>query len=165
MKLLRSELAGGIQHKLFDIPTKSLVLEGLNFYENSIRCEITSEPIPDGFKLIGIISIPFIEICDRCLEDYRRACSAEFELWLTANEQLISATEADIIWFPYSMEEIDLNPVFHDLVALEEPMKKLCKEDCQGLCPHCGTNKNKHTCTCEVQQGNNPWGALEKLIR
>ena len=28
------------------------------------------------------------------------------------------------------------------------PHKVLCNEDCEGLCPECGANLNKETCSC-----------------
>jgi uncharacterized protein len=28
------------------------------------------------------------------------------------------------------------------------PMKPLCREDCKGLCPQCGTNLNTGSCEC-----------------
>ena len=27
-------------------------------------------------------------------------------------------------------------------------MKPLCREDCRGLCPQCGMNRNTGTCEC-----------------
>ncbi|MDD6168654.1 MAG: DUF177 domain-containing protein, partial [Lachnospiraceae bacterium] len=29
------------------------------------------------------------------------------------------------------------------------PAKVLCKPDCKGICPKCGTNLNLETCDCE----------------
>ena len=38
--------------------------------------------------------------------------------------------------------EVDLAPVFHDELALTEPMHPLCRPDCAGLCPVCGESLN-----------------------
>ena len=34
-------------------------------------------------------------------------------------------------------------PLVHDAVLLELPLAPLCREDCQGLCPHCGADRNE----------------------
>jgi uncharacterized protein len=165
MKLLRTELVRGIRNQLFEIPVQTLHLEEFRFFQEMIHCRLSAEVIPDGFKLFGELSVPFIETCDRCLEDYQRIRTAPFELWLTPQAELVAGTDTDMILFPETLQAIDLSPVFHDLVALEEPMKKLCREDCRGLCPGCGVNLNRTACTCTAVPTESPWQVLEKLIK
>jgi len=42
-------------------------------------------------------------------------------------------------------------------------MKKLCKEDCKGLCPRCGKNLNEDNCICTEKEIDPRWEPLEKL--
>jgi DUF177 domain-containing protein len=42
-------------------------------------------------------------------------------------------------------------------------MKPLCRADCQGLCPVCGTNLNKGTCSCKREWEDPRLAALKKL--
>jgi len=42
-------------------------------------------------------------------------------------------------------------------------MKPLCREDCQGLCPVCGADKNTGTCSCEESTPDPRWAALAAL--
>jgi uncharacterized protein len=48
-------------------------------------------------------------------------------------------------------------------------LKVICREDCKGLCPTCGTNRNIELCSCTQPLGNPRWAALrdirEKLDR
>ena len=37
-----------------------------------------------------------------------------------------------------------------DLI-LSLPSKVLCREDCRGLCPHCGKDQNEGLCGCKPQ--------------
>ena len=46
---------------------------------------------------------------------------------------------------------IDLGEVMREQFYLALPMKPLCREDCQGLCPVCGINRNRETCTCQAE--------------
>ena len=47
-------------------------------------------------------------------------------------------------------------------VLLASPVKLICREDCKGLCPQCGTNLNNATCNCQ-QPGDPRWAALGEL--
>ena len=44
-----------------------------------------------------------------------------------------------------------LNEVLREQFYLALPMKPLCREDCAGLCPRCGTNRNTGSCSCVTE--------------
>ena len=44
--------------------------------------------------------------------------------------------------------QIDLTDCARELLILELPMRVLCSEDCKGLCPVCGANRNEVSCAC-----------------
>ena len=48
---------------------------------------------------------------------------------------------------PTSIENdfVDLAPLVHDAIFLDLPLAPLCREDCQGLCPYCGIDRNEAT--------------------
>jgi uncharacterized protein len=50
-------------------------------------------------------------------------------------------------------------------LVLAEPMQPLCREDCAGLCPGCGGNKNEGPCGCPSSDVDDRWAALEGLLR
>ncbi len=39
----------------------------------------------------------------------------------------------------------------------------LCRPDCAGLCPHCGTNLNDGACDCEEDRTDPRWDALREV--
>lgn len=57
--------------------------------------------------------------------------------------------EEDLDVFAYDGEKIDLEPLLREQFVLAVPYAPLCKEDCKGLCPQCGIDRNTGTCTCE----------------
>lgn len=59
-------------------------------------------------------------------------------------------------------EELDITADIREELLIELPMNPLCREDCKGLCPVCGTDRNKKKCHCRVQ-GNPAWSALDNL--
>jgi uncharacterized protein len=58
-------------------------------------------------------------------------------------------TEEDLDLFPYDGEAVDLEPLFREQFVLAVPFAPLCREDCKGLCPQCGIDRNTGTCSCE----------------
>jgi uncharacterized protein len=66
-----------------------------------------------------------------------------------ASEDGAEVAEGDIDVFPFDGDKIDLEPLFREQFVLAIPYAPLCREDCKGLCPQCGTDLNSTTCTCE----------------
>jgi uncharacterized protein len=59
-------------------------------------------------------------------------------------------TEEDLDLFPYEGDAIDLEPLLREQFVLAVPYAPLCREDCKGLCPQCGIDRNTDTCRCEA---------------
>ena len=55
----------------------------------------------------------------------------------------------DLDVFPFDGDKIDLEPLFREQFVLAIPYAPLCREDCKGLCPQCGIDRNTGTCSCE----------------
>ncbi|MBP5545476.1 MAG: DUF177 domain-containing protein [Kiritimatiellae bacterium] len=86
--------------------------------------------------------------CVRCAEDFPwTACDDEVEI-------SIENAAADSF--------IDLTDSLRECIILSFPSNPLCREDCKGLCQHCGKNLNKEACEC-AQDGDGRWGALDGL--
>ena len=61
--------------------------------------------------------------------------------------------EDDLTTAFYENDEIDLGQLMQEQFYLALPMKPLCRDDCKGLCPECGTNLNRGTCDCKPRLG------------
>lgn len=59
---------------------------------------------------------------------------------------------------------LDLDELLRQLLVAELPIRVLCREDCAGLCPTCGGNRNERTCTCETSAANRPLAGLGRLL-
>jgi uncharacterized protein len=62
----------------------------------------------------------------------------------------------------YRDDKIDLGEVVREQLYLALPMKPLCQEDCKGLCPVCGGNRNRENCTCQQEWVDPRMAALEQ---
>ena len=60
-------------------------------------------------------------------------------------------------------EAIDLDQLVREEILLATPAQVFCREDCQGLCPVCGSDKNIAECACEPQQVDARWEKLKDL--
>jgi uncharacterized protein len=62
----------------------------------------------------------------------------------------------------------DVDRLVDEAIVMSAPRKVLCKPDCKGLCPICGTNLNVAQCTCQQQKpkigDNNPFGVLKDIF-
>ena len=115
--------------------------------------------------------------CSRCLARYRQPVRERFRLLLEpagdrvpadpegaaalARDGLYLSDELEAGWFRGS--EIDLGGFFQEGIALLFPVQPLCREECRGLCPRCGVDRNAETCSCAEVSPSSPFAALRGL--
>src|SRR5207253_1468112 len=76
-------------------------------------------------------------------------------------ERPVSATEAEISY--YQGQGLLLEDVLREQVLLAVPVKAICREDCKGLCPHCGRNLNLEQCSCAEPVEDTRWVPTARL--
>lgn len=115
--------------------------------------------------------------CGRCLKRYRHALREPFRLVLEpagervpadpasaaalARDGVCLSDEIEAGWFRGSA--IDLGPCFRELLALALPVQPLCGEECRGLCPRCGADRNVEDCCCTQAKPASPFAVLSRL--
>src|SRR5690625_1484022 len=107
-----------------------------------------------SFMLVRAKAKARVELpCSRCLQPFQVDVDADIEERFRPREdESMSdaedglAEEEDVGY--YERDRIDIGEVVRENFALEIPMKPVCNEACQGLCPQCGINLNEDTCTC-----------------
>jgi uncharacterized protein len=106
--------------------------------------------------------------CARCLEPVQQDVNREFELLYRprgadAGRDELSVTDAEAEIGYYQGEGVLLEDVLREQVLLAVPLKVICREDCKGLCPHCGKNLNQEQCSCSVPAEDPRWAALKDI--
>ena len=115
--------------------------------------------------------------CDRCLEDVRLRVPVDYvEEWTLpgggarvgrsaadAPPEDLDVDDALVVRRAVAGDTGTLDDGFWQNVALEMPAKVLCAEDCKGLCPHCGANRNRMTCACREIDSEPRLGALAQF--
>ncbi len=112
----------------------------------------------------GAFEVP----CARCVDPVKLPLEGDYDLIFRpvgvdsdAPERSITAVETEIGY--YQGDSLLLEDVLREQVLLSLPARTLCKEDCKGLCPHCGKNRNLEACSCEDGPADPRWEALAGL--
>jgi len=71
--------------------------------------------------------------------------------------------ETDDEIYHYAGDHLELAPMLREQLILSDPMHPLCKDNCAGLCPHCGKNLNEGRCACQEEVPATPFQALKSL--
>lgn len=101
-------------------------------------------------------------ICDRCGLEFDRPLTMRDDFFFTFETGPLQTGDLDMPIVPRGAIEIDVSQEIRDLVVLSLPLQTLCREDCQGLCPVCGTNLNEEK-DHRHEEANDPrWAALKK---
>ena len=107
--------------------------------------------------------------CDRCLKPVDVPVTAEFNLeYVTpatyAASPAAELEERDMSLSVFDGETIDLDELVAEQLLLALPSRILCREDCKGLCPECGNDRNLKDCRCESAEIDPRWGALKEIV-
>lgn len=105
----------------------------------------------------GHVSTSLAVNCSRCL----RAMNYPVEFDFTA----VFKKEADEETYPFSGSAVSLDKAVADEISLFLPYHFLCQEDCKGLCPVCGADRNEVECGCDKQiREDSPFAQLKGLF-
>ena len=106
--------------------------------------------------------------CARCLEPITQDIARTFDLLYrpqgsdAGKEELsVTAAEAEVSY--YQGDGLLLEDVLREQVLLAVPLKAVCRDDCKGLCPHCGQNLNQGQCNCAEPVEDARWEALKDI--
>lgn len=102
-----------------------------------------------GLLVNGEGSVLLEYMCAKCLTSFSRPFQFSFKERFTRKAE--EANEEEGIHFTPS-EEVELSPFIEEHFQLSLPFVSLCKEDCLGLCPTCGINRNEQTCSCNNER-------------
>lgn len=148
---------------------------GIEDAKPGARAQVTYELSRSDTTVLlkGRVKGALIVECARCLEPFVFHFDTElYQLYIPetkyrqrfgGGEEELELTREDLVLSYYSDDEIDISPLVYEEIILSIPMKPICREDCKGLCPRCGTNLNTGTCLCQKESVDPRWRALKKL--
>ena len=121
---------------------------------------------PNRFYFHGHLAGTARGECRRCLTDVETVVALESHLVFSADHD--DAEDADDAYqFDAGDRDLDLRPAVREEWLLNVPAFPLCREDCAGLCPRCGLDRNLSAdaggCRCEPEPGDTRWAALRAV--
>ena len=122
----------------------------------------------EGILASGIVRAHVLGTCDRCLEDAEFDIASEVDeyfLFEAPAEEDLSDDEDEVDFSLVGEDHtIDLAEPIMAAIVMETPFVVLCREDCKGLCPHCGADRNVTDCDCDKKQIDPRFAALRALL-
>jgi uncharacterized protein len=173
MRLDLNQIRTGREHFEKVYPAEAFAADGDTFRVAapvSLAFDIVKDK--QHFQLTGRVSTTLELPCSRCLEPFTTAVDADFSLRYQPHAHAAGSghdaerqiEEDDLSTAFYDNEEIDLGELMREQFYLSLPMKPLCRADCAGLCPVCGTNLNRGTCACK-REWEDPRLAVLKTLK
>ena len=81
--------------------------------------------------------------CSRCLDTFIYPIDIDIEERFTTNSE--SEDEEAVVVID---DVLDITELVETSIISTLPIKRVCKDDCKGLCSVCGVNKNVENCSC-----------------
>lgn len=134
-------------------------------FKKPIEYNVTLTNTGDGILVSGTATGKAITSCSRCLEDVTVDIKANIDVYYLLEppqeQEDIEINEFEVL--PQS-KDIPLGEIIKATIAVDAPMKPLCKHNCKGLCPKCGKNLNKEACDCSSQiDSSSPFSVLKNF--
>ena len=128
---------------------------------------------PGGeIRINGSLKATVELMCSRCLDTARLDIAKSFDLFFRQRDELmfdeddeIELAEWDTRTAFFTGTQVAIGEILREQILLALPMKALCRVDCKGLCPTCGTNLNSGSCHCPKEQFSPYMGTLMELKR
>jgi DUF177 domain-containing protein len=115
-----------------------------------------------GVRVEGSLEALVRLTCRRCLTEGEQRFEVPYRFFV---EPGLEPDAADEGLYPMQREGdfLDLGPNVREELLVVVPKYSLCREDCRGLCPHCGADLNSDTCDCKMSELDPRWEVLRKL--
>ena len=152
--------AGTIRRLPFQLETDlSPEDRGPDILNGTVKAEGCAENHAGFLILKGIARLQGTFRCARCCKEFERVLEFPMEYKLASKLSSDDGEEADEFLL---LQDgcLDLDQTIRDQMLTEMPFRFLCREDCKGLCPVCGIDRNEQTCSCAENERDPRWNAL-----
>ena len=126
-----------------------------------LKLEFIGEIVCADFLLKTISA----QTCDRCANDFDLLIKTQNQLRFIPFTFSVGRNQDndDVKFYHPDNPTIDVTQDIHDYILLAIPIKLLCRQDCQGICPECGADLNRSECKCAPTKPDPRWAKLQSL--
>jgi uncharacterized protein len=159
--------------RVAEIPEEGLRIEGAEAFDHPFQdpawslddASLSVEKDGDAVFVHGRLAVTVPQLCGRCLAAFDVTVTPDIETRFVpsprgrAEEHELAADDLETDLYDDGI--LDLNALLETETTLALPMKPLCREECRGLCPVCGGNRNTTACACEEHAPDLRWEPLK----
>lgn len=149
----------------------------------SLSARLTN--VGDHVYVEGVIDGTFLRECVRCLKRYEAYAEVPFTAAYQGSDPTVrsrgggakdrhqasdeegiseqSDQEDDL--YVCTGDRVELAEMLREHIILSTPMQPLCREECRGLCPVCGQDRNEEPCSCSEAPKTNPFAVLQERLK
>ncbi|MEX0601727.1 MAG: DUF177 domain-containing protein [Bacteroidota bacterium] len=159
-----SKLAEGVHH--YSLETEPREIELGERFTTTVRVRVELEKSAGSLVLRGELHTLGEFTCDRCLEEFGKEVATTYSVAYLPEGRMPEDSEEKGELQPLSpfTNMLDLGEDVRQYLLLALPIKMLCRDDCLGLCPVCGTNRNRNVCQCSAEEIDSRWSGLKDLF-
>ncbi|MBE3587188.1 MAG: DUF177 domain-containing protein [Thermoanaerobacteraceae bacterium] len=143
---------GERMHLELEAPLPSLEAGGERVeFTGPARASLEVSNTGKALRVEGRVKAQLRPQCARCLEPFTLPVETEISETYYPEGGGEAGPEEREEWIPFSGDMLDITPEVLKSLMLVLPMRFVCREDCRGLCPRCGQNRNLASCDCPVE--------------
>lgn len=139
--------------------------------QSPLRGRLTLMRTSQGILVTGTLRVTMRQECRRCLEPYdekvRLRIEEEYLPVVRIDNTPVDAVpdeDRDLALLIDAEHMLDVSEVVRQGLLLASSTPGLCRDDCLGLCPQCGGNRNLGECECNAAAIDPRWTALQALF-
>lgn len=164
LKLNLTELTAGVERLSLTVSLSDLELENTPEFHEPLRFDLKMNKMGGKIFLNAHLQAKINLGCDRCLKEYVDTINQDVRLVIASASDFAETDDENVILLEKGEQMVNIAPIMREIILLELPVKRLCDENCQGLCPKCGVDLNTETCNCDLQTIDPRWEALRSLL-
>jgi uncharacterized protein len=132
-------------------------------FDGTVAVELDAQQAGPDVVVRGTVRGTALLACRRCTTPVRYEVDEAVTLVYRPGLAPADAEAEETYVLPERAQDLDLWPALLEHLVLAVPQFVVCREDCRGFCPRCGTNLNQASCDCVVEEDDPRWAALRRL--
>ena len=149
-------ISGSLDLEIGEGRPDSALLEGVLHVDN----------MDSRFLLKGTLKATGDSHCGRCLETFSFVWKVPVDIMVLLRQEKYQNPDdgqGKTHVLHQSRGEVDLGPTLTECMVLAYPITTVCSQECKGLCSACGIDLNKQSCSCNDEDFDPRWAALDDL--
>jgi uncharacterized protein len=127
-----------------------------------VALDVRLDSTLDHIAVAGTLTVEWHDACRRCLRPLHDTLRIAVDERYAAPDDT-GQRPIDPEAFPIVNGQLDLVPMAREEVLLGPPDAPLCRDDCPGLCPVCGADRQAGSCDCDNEVRDERWAVLDAL--